>query len=52
MTTTNTFSVMLRDEISALLEPLRVAVQQPGGAQMLLQSLGGTLRKTTYLAKR
>ena len=40
MTTFNTFSVMLRDEISALLEPLLAAAQQPDGVQLLLQSIG------------
>jgi hypothetical protein len=42
MTLFNTFSVILRDEISALLAPLIAVAQQPGGVQLLLQAVGHT----------
>ncbi|MGH9752194.1 MAG: hypothetical protein ACREA2_05365, partial [Blastocatellia bacterium] len=42
MTTANTFSVALRNEIQELLAPLIAAAQQPAGVQILLQSIGRT----------
>jgi hypothetical protein len=42
MTTDNTLSVALRDEIKELLSPLIIAAEQPEGIQLLLQSIGRT----------
>jgi hypothetical protein len=42
VTTTNTSSVVFRDEIQELLAPLIAAAQQPAGVQLLLQSVGRT----------